>query len=339
MDPPTLIERRPLATHGGLGFLLMPTGLEALRELAPEIDFRSAGQTINRIEIRGLDGSLLDARHLHATTCVGRERFLMALRKLGDANCIHEKGADGIQRAADGLVQEVILDDGQRVPGDLFLACDGVDSRMRSQLFPHAQLGAVVVKEVVSSVTAPELANRLGQTFHKYYDPRGGLAIGMLAESEERIVWFVQFDPQRFAGVEPNPTSMARFARDVTRGVTPLVEGLVNITDFSKSYLWATRDLMPLDQLSVENLALIGDAAHASLPFTSQGANSALVDAALLAKLLAEVRNHDDLIRAFEAYSRRRRARNHQVFAEGRKLRDAFLQPLGQLPPAIPLVQ
>ena len=339
MDQPTLIERRPLATHGGLGFLLMPTGIEALQKLAPGIDFRSTGQAITQIEMRGLDGSLLDARRLESTTCVSRERFLMALRAAGDASSIYGKGADGFTRAEDGLVQDIVLDDGQRVAGDLFFACDGVDSRARGHMFPHAQLGAVIVKEVVSSVTAPELAKRLGQTFHKYYDPRGGLAIGLLAESAERIVWFVQFDPQRFPGVEPNPTSMARFARDVTSGVTPLVEGLVKITDFSKSYLWATRDLLPLDQLSIENTVLVGDAAHACLPFTSQGANGALVDAALLASLLAEVTDQGEVRRAFDAYSRQRRARNHQVFAEGRKLRDAFLQPLGQRPPAIPLVQ
>jgi salicylate hydroxylase len=86
-------------------------------------------------------------------------------------------------------------------------------------------------------------------------------------------------------------------------------------------------------------LVLVGDAAHACLPFTSQGANSALADAAVLAKLLAKVENTDELRIAFKSYSAQRRPRNHKVFAEGRKLRDAFLQPLGLQPPAVPLVQ
>jgi len=339
MGTPTLIERRPKGTHAGLGFLLMPTSIAALQTLAPGIDFRTTGQTIDRIELRSLDGSLLDAQRLQTTTCVSRERFLDALRAAADVEQLYGKGFEGFSRDADGKINSIVLEDGKRVPGDVFFACDGVDSRARDLLFSHSRLGAVVVKEVVSSITAPDLALGLGRTFQKYYDPRGGLAIGLLAESSERVVWFVQFDPQRFPGVESTQTSLSQFVRDVTSSVAPIIQALVRMTHFSNSYLWATRDLRPLDKLSVENLVLVGDAAHACLPFTSQGANGALVDAAVLAKLLAEVEDQDELRTAFGAYSAQLRARNHRVFSEGRKLRDAFLQPLGQLPPAIPLVE
>lgn len=339
MDTPTLIERRPLGTHAGLGFLLMPTGIDALQKLAPGFDFRTSGQAIDRIEMRCLDGTLLAAQRLQSATCVNRKRFLDALQAVAAGHHLYGKEVEDFSRTADGVIDAVVLEGGQRLPGDVFFACDGVYSRARSLMFPHSRLSAVVVKEVVSSVTAPELADRLGRTFHKYYDPHGGLAIGLLAESKDRVVWFVQFDPQRFAGVESDRISMSRFVRDVTSNVAPLIQALVSMTDFSKSYLWATRDLLPLDHLSVENLVLVGDAAHACLPFTSQGANSALADAAVLAKLLAKVENTDELRIAFKSYSAQRRPRNHKVFAEGRKLRDAFLQPLGLQPPAVPMVQ
>ena len=125
----------------------------------------------------------------------------------------------------------------------------------------------------------------------------------------------------------------------MTRGGTDLIQEVVQATNFDRSYLWATRDLLPLDDLMRGNLVLIGDAAHACLPFTSQGANGALVDAALLAKLLVNASRKEDLGVAFQAYSRQRRARNHLIFAEGRRLRDAFLEPLGDLAPGIPLVE
>jgi 2-polyprenyl-6-methoxyphenol hydroxylase-like FAD-dependent oxidoreductase len=57
------------------------------------------------------------------------------------------------------------------------------------------------------------------------------------------------------------------------------------------------------EQFHAGSSALIGDAAHAMAPNTGQGANSALVDAAVL---LASVQEADDVPGALHAYTRRR---------------------------------
>ena len=90
--------------------------------------------------------------------------------------------------------------------------------------------------------------------------------------------------------------------------------------------------------ISCQNLALLGDAAHACLPFTSQGANGALVDALVLKGLLAEVTDQAGLIAAFAQYSESRRPHHRRMFLEGRRLREAFLAPLLKGVPALPLV-
>jgi 2-polyprenyl-6-methoxyphenol hydroxylase-like FAD-dependent oxidoreductase len=74
------------------------------------------------------------------------------------------------------------------------------------------------------------------------------------------------------------------------------------------------------------------------LPFTSQGANGALVDAVVLRDLLAEVVDQRTLRDAFARYTESRRPHHRRMFMEGRRLREAFLAPTGQGGPSVPLV-
>lgn len=69
-------------------------------------------------------------------------------------------------------------------------------------------------------------------------------------------------------------------------------------------------------------LALIGDAAHATLPFAAQGAAMAIEDAAVVAARLGDHR--DNLARALSAYEAERRPRVDRVVARGRLNRIAW---------------
>jgi 2-polyprenyl-6-methoxyphenol hydroxylase-like FAD-dependent oxidoreductase len=233
----------------------------------------------------------------------------------------------------------VTLADGRVVEGDLFFGCDGAQSRVRGMAFPQARLGETVVKEIVSVAHAPALARSLGTAFHKFHDEEGGLAVGMLAEGDERVVWFVQFDARRWTGVAATSESLRAFAAERTQGWAPEVAVALSGTNFQRSHLWATRDLEPLAALARGNIALVGDAAHACLPFTSQGANGALVDAAVLRRVLADVRGRSGVASAFALYSGLRRPHHRRMFMEGRRLQAAFLAPLAGTTPVVPLAQ
>jgi salicylate hydroxylase len=76
------------------------------------------------------------------------------------------------------------------------------------------------------------------------------------------------------------------------------------------------------------NVALIGDAAHPLLPFTSQGANSALEDAADLVAAVATCTSPDELEPALRAYSHRRRPRRASHVAAGRSIAADFVNPI-----------
>ena len=62
-------------------------------------------------------------------------------------------------------------------------------------------------------------------------------------------------------------------------------------------------------------IALLGDSAHAMLPFAAQGAGMAIEDAAVLARCLAEVQNEGGpaMAAALQRYARERRPRVARV--------------------------
>jgi salicylate hydroxylase len=78
---------------------------------------------------------------------------------------------------------------------------------------------------------------------------------------------------------------------------------------------WALYETEPLASFAHGAAALLGDAAHAMLPFLAQGAAMAIEDAAVAAQCLA--RMPDDPAAAWESYSaiRRRRTRKVQLLA------------------------
>lgn len=341
-----IVERRPVGSPAGMGFLLMPNGLDALETIAPDYDWRSAGRAIDRVVLRTADGRVLSDESIDAGVCVGRERFLALLREAtGPARFMDNASITALLRRTDGSTLGVELESmdpcggSTRVlEGDVFFGCDGAQSRTRGLLFPEARLGDVVVKEVVSVARSRALAARLGTAFHKFHDEEGGFAVGVLAESDERVVWFVQFDARRWTNVDGSAEGMAAFVGERIAGWSSEVLEAFAATDFGKSHLWPTRDLEPLPALACRNLALVGDAAHACLPFTSQGANGALVDAVILRGLLERASSREEVEHALASYSESRRPHHRLMFSEGRRLREAFLSPLSVAKPVVPLV-
>ena len=73
---------------------------------------------------------------------------------------------------------------------------------------------------------------------------------------------------------------------------------------------WGLYDRAPLDTWSDGRVTMLGDAAHAMLPFLGMGAAMAVEDGYVLAQMLAE---NGDIAKAFAQYEKRRIPRTAQV--------------------------
>lgn len=86
---------------------------------------------------------------------------------------------------------------------------------------------------------------------------------------------------------------------------------------------WAMYDRDPLERWTEGRITLLGDAAHAMLPFFAQGAAQAIEDAVVLAACLqrADASSVPDALRHYEAI-RRPRSSQVQVMSRGREVRN-----------------
>jgi salicylate hydroxylase len=91
----------------------------------------------------------------------------------------------------------------------------------------------------------------------------------------------------------------------------------------SSTQRWALYDRNPLDRWTQGRIALLGDAAHAMLPFFAQGAAQAIEDAFVLAACLqhATAATAPQALQRYEAI-RRPRASEVQLMSRGRELRN-----------------
>ncbi len=94
------------------------------------------------------------------------------------------------------------------------------------------------------------------------------------------------------------------------------VTSVINAVENEPCYRWALFDHEPIDQWHRKRVALLGDAAHASLPFMAAGASLALEDACILSRALT---HEADLEQALSMYQNTRKARTARVQLTSRR--------------------
>jgi salicylate hydroxylase len=196
------------------------------------------------------------------------------------------------------------------------IGADGVWSALRNQLFPEARplfsgltawRGTIEAAQLPHDMTARHVRLWMGPDAHLVaYPMSGGKQINIVAvvpDAWKQPGWSAPGDAadikRRFA--------QARWS-EPARTLIGAVEGWRK---------WALFTISPMAAWHRDAMALLGDAAHAMLPFAAQGAGMAIEDAAVLAQCLGEAadENADGAAAALARYTRSRRARVARVQA------------------------
>ncbi|MEU8142867.1 FAD-dependent monooxygenase [Nonomuraea sp. NPDC048901] len=207
--------------------------------------------------------------------------------------------------------------DGTSVRGDLLIGADGLRSRTREIIDPHApdaRYGGLLntggYARGVSTGCEPGTMNAIfGKRcfFTHTTHPSGE-------------VWWAANPAQ---AAEPTPAELAAITPEQWRSRLidlfrhdrgPAADIIAATGEIFAG--WSTYDVPTVPKWHDDRMVIIGDAAHATAPSIGQGAAMAIEDTVVLAKCL---RDSPDIAAAFAAYERLRRERVERVVAQGNR--------------------
>jgi salicylate hydroxylase len=218
---------------------------------------------------------------------------------------VHAKGLTVVQRRGNGRQQDLAL---------ALIGADGIWSTVRQRLFPQVQpqfsgliawRGTLGVTQLPREYTGRRVQLWMGPSAHLVaYPISGGRQINVVA-----IVPGTWNTPGWSAAGDGLELKNA-FAASRWPGPARM---MINAVDSWRK--WALFTLPGGGEWTSGAIGLLGDAAHAMLPFAAQGAGMAIEDAAVLAKCLSE--DHADTAAtvavALKRYARLRRTRVARV--------------------------
>jgi 2-polyprenyl-6-methoxyphenol hydroxylase-like FAD-dependent oxidoreductase len=317
------------------GFTMMNEKLEELMK------FRVAQESVDPVE-----------RHRSVSRTTLRQVLLAGL-----GNAVHfDKRFERYERQADGGIT-VFFEDGSTAEGDVLVAADGVNSRVRAQYLPGNEpvetgtisLGgrirltdgvmallpaclldgpAIVMPTAPAnlfmaawrrSARAREIARMLMGAAGTNADEDGAAA-----EDEQDYVVMALGARREYFGLTREPEEMtATEMHDLLRGKVaewhPNLRKLAEMMGEELGFL-RIRTSRRVAEWAPSNITLLGDAIHSMTPYRGIGANMALKDASLLCtKLVAASRGEEPLGQAVGEYEKQMRVYGFHAVEESLK--------------------
>ena len=310
----TVYEQSPEILEVGAGLQISPNGVAVLRALGLQEALDEAGVRAHAVRLMdgpsGKDVARIDV----ASGFSGRGYYFFhrvdLVKMLSDAAWVAGARIELGQRVLsvapgpDGVALEFEDQTTRTVP--VLIAADGIHSVARKGLGDLAEpvfTGQTAWRTLVRNEgdIPPEVQVHMAPGQHLVrYPLLGGKLINIVAV-QEKTDWI--------ADGWHHEDNAARL-RAAFSGFSLPVRDLLGRVD--KVNLWGLHTYPVLPRWSSGAMAMLGDAAHPTLPFMAQGANMALEDAFVLARHMAGA---DTLESAFLAYEADRKARCTRIVA------------------------
>ena len=320
----TICERENEVISRGHAFLINYEGLNVFKEIQSEINKPLKKQHLNLFHLLNSDNHDRIKIQLLDWYCMKRVDLIDFL-----IHCNHQNQIK-FGRKFDHFIYEnnkaiaAVFQNGDVEYGDVFIGADGSNSKVRESIFGPTNFVNSEVYEIVGSSKYSGINNPDRITFKKFQSEERPVAFGLIPNSADEVVWFLQFDNSLLNLPDKVDTKVLKnICNELIINFPDEVRAVLKNAQFENSYLWRTKDFDLLNSFHKNNVVLIGDAAHLSLPFTSAGTTNAITDAVELVNCLKK----NDLNNAFQKYYDSRKDIIESHIIQGRVIKDSFLNP------------
>jgi salicylate hydroxylase len=341
----TVLEQADAIREVGAGLQVSPNGASVLHALGLGEALAQAGQRASAVRlIEGTDGAQVTQLDLSAREYRFLHRAdLIALLAEGARDAgVQLRLLQRIEMVdVSGPRPRLVTGQGAEIAPDLLIGADGLHSRTRAALNGFAGpvfTGQVAWRAVLAETgDPPPVAEiHMGPGRHLVSYPLRGGTMRNIVAVEERSRWV-----EEGWNLRDDPMEL----RMAFKSFSPRVRGWLDRVE--DVHLWGLFRHPVAPRWHGPRVAILGDAAHPTLPFLAQGANMALEDAWVLAQALA---THDSPAAAFAAYqaaragrcariveASTRNARAYHLASPMREVAHLALGLAGRIAPGLPL--
>ncbi len=307
-----IFEKAPTLSEVGAGIWLAPNALQVLEHLDILKEIKDKGNSIDRITLGTANlnplsdnfQDIIKKEFGYSTIAIHRAELQKLLfEKIPKEKISLNKGFQSFKKLKGHRIK-IRFEDNSEVVTDFLIGADGINSKVRKQLFPQSRIrfSKQTCWRGIASIKLTE------EFEHRGMELWGNqIRFGISKISKDKVYWFaVALDkPNQKDALDTVKQKLLKMFTNFH----PLVSELITATPEINVLRNDINDLIPLKNWHKDSICLIGDAGHATTPNMGQGGAQAIEDAYYLSNLVQKNPNQN----IFSQFQQKRQSKVNKI--------------------------